>query len=246
MYYDLKEAELRQIERIEEGFLRKVLKTTMGCPITQLYLEMGVAPARFEIQKMRLLYLKNILEDNEESSRKKFFFLQLELPTRGSWAQTCINDMKDLRITETFEEIKLMTKYKFNSILKERIKKNALKYLLDKKGKKGKEIIYSELQMAEYLLPGSNNLTIEEKCKIFAVKNRMIDIPANFGGTNTCICGMEEDMAHIYNCGIYKGKQPILVYEKIFSGNIREQIEIFRLFEQNFEERLKNKTEIPM
>ena len=112
MYYDLKEAELRQIKRIEEGFLRKVLKTTMGCPITQLYLEMGVTPARFEIQKMRLLYLKNILEEREESSRNKFFFLQLELPTRGSWAQTCINDMKELKITETFEEIKI-TKYKF-------------------------------------------------------------------------------------------------------------------------------------
>ena len=57
MYYDLKENELRQIERIEEGYLRKVLNTTKGCPIVQLYLEVGHIPARFEIQKMRLLYL---------------------------------------------------------------------------------------------------------------------------------------------------------------------------------------------
>ena len=58
MYYSLKENELRQIERIEEGYLRQILKTTKGCPITQLYLEVGQFPARFEIQKMRLLYLK--------------------------------------------------------------------------------------------------------------------------------------------------------------------------------------------
>ena len=38
MYYDLKESELRQLERIEEGFLRKLIKTTKGCPITSLYL----------------------------------------------------------------------------------------------------------------------------------------------------------------------------------------------------------------
>ena len=61
MYYNLKEGELRQIERIEEGYLRKVFKTTKGCPITQLYLEIGQIPARFEIQKMRLLYLKCIV-----------------------------------------------------------------------------------------------------------------------------------------------------------------------------------------
>ena len=48
-YYNLKETEIRQIERIEENFLRKVLNTTRGCPIVQMYLEMGHTPARVEI-----------------------------------------------------------------------------------------------------------------------------------------------------------------------------------------------------
>ena len=34
MYYNMKEMEYRQIERIEECFLRKQFKTTKGCPIT--------------------------------------------------------------------------------------------------------------------------------------------------------------------------------------------------------------------
>ena len=71
MYYDLKEFQLRQIERIEEGYLRKVLNTTKGCPIVQLYLDVGHIPARFEIQKMRLLYLKYILKQNEDSILQK-------------------------------------------------------------------------------------------------------------------------------------------------------------------------------
>ena len=53
-YYNLKENEICQIERIEENFLRKVLNTTKGCPIVQLYLEVGHTPARMEIQKIRL------------------------------------------------------------------------------------------------------------------------------------------------------------------------------------------------
>ena len=38
LHYNVKESEYRQIERIEEDYMRKVLKTTKGCPITSLYL----------------------------------------------------------------------------------------------------------------------------------------------------------------------------------------------------------------
>ena len=50
-YYCLSEHQIRQIERIEEQFLRKLFKTSKGCPISQLYLESGHIPARFQIFK---------------------------------------------------------------------------------------------------------------------------------------------------------------------------------------------------
>ena len=131
MYYSLKEAELRKVERIEENYLRKILKTTKGCPITQLYLEVGQYPARFEIKKMRLLYLKYILEQDEESTLKKFLMLQIREPSSA-------DDLKELNITLSFETIQLMTKYEFTRILKEKIKENALIYLTGKRGKKRK------------------------------------------------------------------------------------------------------------
>ena len=105
VYYNLKERELRELERFEENFLRKVLKTTKGCPIVQLYLEMGHNPARLEIQKTRLLYLQYILQQSEDSTILKFFNLQLEQPTRGDWAATCMQDLKDLYIEESLSEI---------------------------------------------------------------------------------------------------------------------------------------------
>ena len=98
MYYNLKETDLRQIERIEEEFLRKILKTTKGCPIMQLYLEVGQHPARFEIQKTRLLYLKYILEQNEDSNLQKMLKLQIENPTKGDWASTCFINIQLLNL----------------------------------------------------------------------------------------------------------------------------------------------------
>ena len=158
MYYDLKEKELRQIERIEEGYLRQIFKTSRGCPITELYLSIGQHPARFEIQKMRLLYLKKILHEDEDSQLLKFFQLQLEFPTKGDWASTSLADLKELNISNSLEEIKLMTNNQFKTLVKDRVKENVFEYLLKKQGSKGKPNRYTELSMAEYLLPTNNIL----------------------------------------------------------------------------------------
>ena len=66
-YYNLKENEIRALEMIEEGFLRELFKTGRGCPVSQLYAEVGLIPARYEIIKIRLLYLQEILTQKEDS-----------------------------------------------------------------------------------------------------------------------------------------------------------------------------------
>ena len=72
-YYDLKENNLRRIEKIEESYMRKIFKTSKSCPIAQMYLEFGQWPARFELMKMRCLFLKHILQQDIESQLYKFF-----------------------------------------------------------------------------------------------------------------------------------------------------------------------------
>ena len=103
-YYNLKEAELRTLERIEENFSRKIFKTTTGCPITQLYLETGQYPARFEIFRKRLLFFQNILKEKSDSLIYKFVTLQLKNPRKGDWASSCIQDLKYLNIELPLED----------------------------------------------------------------------------------------------------------------------------------------------
>ena len=87
-YYGLKETELRQLERIEESFLRQVIKTSAKCPITQLYLEFGHIPARFYVKKVKLLFFKDILQQSENIMIRRFFMLQLDQPSKGDWASS--------------------------------------------------------------------------------------------------------------------------------------------------------------
>ena len=78
-YFKLKETELRQIERIEENYLRQLLKTSRGCPIYQINLELGQIPTRFDIFKLRLYFLKDILNQEEYSLMFKFLQLQTRI-----------------------------------------------------------------------------------------------------------------------------------------------------------------------
>jgi hypothetical protein len=157
-----------------------------------------------------------------------------------------MTDLEELRIEKSLEEIKWMSKAQFSKILKENGKENAVRYLLSKKGSKGKENNETELCIAEYLIP-STSLTISEKQQMFAIKNRMLNIPANFPQPNIehkCICGEKEDMKHIHNCEIINNGEKIdLEFEKIFEGNIPEQIKVFRKFERNLKTRENLKEE---
>ena len=187
-YYGLSEKDLRRIEKIEERFMRKVFKTGRNCPIAQMYLEFGQWPARFEIMKKRCLFLKYILNQNENSQIFQFSKLHLEHPTKCDWVSKCLNDLSELRILETLDKIKQMSRNEFKNLIKRRIEINALEYLHNKRGSKGNEIEFTSLQMSEYLLPYNSMMTIEEKRELFALRNRMTDIANNFGKKKKNVC----------------------------------------------------------
>ena len=240
-YYNLTETQIRQLERIEEGFIRKLLKTSTGCPIVQLYLETGHIPARFAIKKARLQFLKSILEESQESLIYKFLELQFQNPTKGDWVSSCKQDLKDLEIDSTIEELKKMSKYQFSKIVKKSIQKKALEYLLRKQRNKGSEIQYKNLQMAEYLLPNDKIQNINEQRNIFAIRNRMVELPVNFPHSQTietCSCGNIETMEHIYSCDKWnKNNREKISYEIIYSNDISKQLEISKIFFNNLEHR---------
>ena len=110
-----------------------------------------------------------------------------------------------------------------------------------KQKSKGGEISYPDSEMADYLLPSNDALTVENKQKLFSIRNRMIDIPSNFQKSDEkslCFCGEQENMKHVFDCEILNEGKPISEnYENVFNGNIGTQIRIFRQFEENLKKR---------
>ena len=177
------------------------------------------------------------MEEDEQTKISKFFTLQLQHPTQGDWASTCQKDLQKLNISQTLEEIRKMPKRTFQNILQKSIKENALTYLFKKRGSKGSEIKYKALEMADYLLPYNHMLKIEEKQRIFSIRNKMVEIGDNFGKIEECFCGSKETMSHIYNCEALNGEKSDTSNENIHTGNISEQTKVFRRFEINMKSR---------
>ena len=239
-YYDLKENKIRKLERIEEVFLRKLFKTSTGCPISLLYLEAGVVPGRFEIIKTRLLYLKYILMQKENSRIYQFFKAQQNKPEKKDWVSTCKKNIEDLNLNVTFEEIKAMKDQKFRKMIKEQIRKKALEYLKEKTKSKGKEIDNETLHMADYLLPYCKNMSITEKQEVFAMRTRMTNIPENFKTSNKlskCVCDQPENMSHIYECKTLNRDEITTKYENIFKDDIEKIRKIYERFRTNMKNR---------
>ena len=107
-WHNLIEADLRNLEKIDEGLLSKILATPISTSKEMLYLKLGVIPIRFIIKIRRLNFLKYILSQQSESLVLHVLEAQMKHPTRNDWGQTVLKDLKGVDIE--IKDLKEMTK----------------------------------------------------------------------------------------------------------------------------------------
>ena len=117
-------------------------------------------------------------------------------------------------------------------------------------------IFHLKLELQDYFLPTNQKITKDEAQYIFKMRTKMINLKANYKGTNNSLqCSVcndgDETQEHIYNnCNeIIKlandKNQEKPNYNSIISGNITEKLKVSRIFKKNMEIHNKlSKTEI--
>ena len=128
MYYANKN-ELRQLERIEENMLRKLVKTGKGCPIYQIYFVSGHLPARYQIERMKLVFYQYILKQKENSLLLPFLMAQKLEPKKGDWYSEIVKTLKDFGINQTENEIMNMPSLIFKNMVKNKVDLARIEYL---------------------------------------------------------------------------------------------------------------------
>ena len=72
-WVNLSDTDIRNLERLDEMLLAKVLETDANTSNTFKYLELGIYPIRFKIMKRKLIFLQYILKQDKESMMYKVF-----------------------------------------------------------------------------------------------------------------------------------------------------------------------------
>ena len=108
--YNMNEKEHRLIESYEERLLIEAIQTGSKCPRAILYLELGLCPARFIINKYKLNFLHYILNQDNQSLLKLFFQAQMDFPVKVDRVSEMKEIISDLDIAKSFEEVRKMKK----------------------------------------------------------------------------------------------------------------------------------------
>ena len=220
-------------------------------PRALVLLELGPVSVEYLIKQKRAGYLHVLLNASEDSISKAVFQQQLDKPLPGDWASYIKNDLKELDIQMSFEEIGIMSKGKWKSLVRKRAREACFKSLIKDKAKlsKGKEICYNKLETQCYFRPGTN-LTTETKRRIFKVRSRDLLLKCNFPGAFDdlkCVTGCDEDsiddQKHLFYCPVLSGNTVMsenVRYENIFiQNNVFKQEQVVNIIFDHFQKRNK-------
>ena len=177
-----------------------------------MYLEFGIVPIRFLIKVRRLLYLKWVLQEPEDSLVYRFLQIMIKKPLVGDWINLVKQDLKDFEVNLTFDEIKRISKQEFKDKIKQKMSEKAFEYLIliKEKQSKLKDIVYNKFETQHYLLPESGFSKTEMSNAMWA-RSRTIPVKANF---RTAHPNME-----CRGCGTTEESQPPLLRCAVLNEN---------------------------
>ena len=78
--------------------MKRIFSAPSSTPFPLLYLEMGMIPLKYIIQARRLMFLRYILTQEEDSLLLKFFNAQRREPCKIDWVTTVLNDLETLEL----------------------------------------------------------------------------------------------------------------------------------------------------
>ena len=118
-----------------------------------LHLELGCLPIKYVVAIRRLLFLHYILHEEEDSLIHKVLVAQSGTPLKDDWVSTALDDLEDFKISMSFEQIKMISICKFETIVKNAVRRKALEDLTLTKLKHSKvlHIPHAKLEIQEYL-----------------------------------------------------------------------------------------------
>ena len=120
------------------NFKKKALCCSSKVSRSLLLLDLGLISVEYKIKQKRICYLHHLLSSEDNSLSKLVLQGQINSPSRLDWIHSVKEDLIEFGINLSFDEIAIMTKQKFKSIVKEAFKYACFKSLMNEKEKLSK------------------------------------------------------------------------------------------------------------
>ena len=248
--YGLTKSDVEKLEKCDEQLLRLILECPSKTPKEMLYLELGITPIRFIIISRRLMFYHYVLNEDSESLIYKFYKLQARKPVKNDWSLTVRENLDELKITLTENQIQNMSKIRFQKIVKESIKNAAFEYLLKLKNSHSKvsHIPYETLKMQDYLEPSIFSADLAKFT--FLCRSRMLAVGENYKQgqeITTCpVCNLPSELDsqfHLLECSKLNTSNIVdnilPAYEDLFSPNTEKKQIVAKILKCNYTKRMK-------
>ena len=230
IWYNLSKSEIEELENVDRLLFRRLMEVPLTTPSESFYLELGVLPISVIIKSRRINYLQKILKKEKKGMLHSFFLTQWYNPSKGDWTEQVGQDLRDLEVSCTFEEMEAKSEDAFKNHVKIKAKEYALKMLKTKQDRHSKmeNLKYSEITMKSYLK--SDRISVSQKRTIFKFRTRMERFGENYrAGSTRAMC----PLCHLH----YDNQEMSLMCPEIRS-EIKIDDEIKNIFEDTIEENI--------
>ena len=151
------------------------MEVSRATPTVALFLELGILPIRFEIEKRQLFVFKRLLDKDKNDPVQSVYFEQLKYVAEKNW----VNYIQDLRYTYNLplsdDNVIRITLEQWKVFVKTVIWDEAFMQLMAqcKGNKKTMHLNYHSIKRAEYqekLEPNLARIVFKERVRMFDIK----------------------------------------------------------------------------
>ena len=198
---NLSDKNINLLEVLQCKCLKRIVNAPQGTANSFTYLEFGVLPLRYVIERNQLMFLHHILNLEDTDPVKVMWDNMKKFPDEGNWW----NGVKKLltKYEISLIDVEEHSKETYKSMVKKKITEAAFKILKTEcQGKKKTETIsYGSFKPQEYLshlYPSQAQIIFKSRSKTLAIKDHQ---QYKYDNKLCRRCGEEDEtMEHVVNC----------------------------------------------
>ena len=204
---NLRKKDLDCLRTLQLKFLKRVVGVASSTCNAFIFLELGVLPIEFEIEKRQLMYLYKILQLEQTDPVYNLFWELVKMSEAGQrnrWTGVKSSLLK-FNLPSDLNDIRNLSKDSFSNLVKAAVTETALHQLVEecRSLKKTAALHYSEFKLQEYwehLYPSQSKLLFKWRSKTLDLKTHAT---YKFSDTLCRTCKIQEETPeHAMNCGM--------------------------------------------